>query len=175
VAGNESAARGDSSGTALASPTEAVKQFYQALRDGDEAKIACLLTDKSRQETANGGLIIQSPGSSSLTYEVGEWEYVTPAKDGAHVKSTWTELDDDGSPVSTEVIWVLRQQTDGWHVAGMATRVKDGQLPLLFNFEDAADMKQKREFLAREQSAGSEAAPDQVSKEGTAASPQEVR
>jgi hypothetical protein len=175
LASSEPASRGDSSGDSPSTPMEAVKQFYEALRDGREAKIASLLTDKARQETANSGLDIRSPGSASLTYEVGEWEFVTPAKDGAHVKSTWTELDDEGTRVSTEVIWVLRKQADGWRVAGMATRVHDSQLPLLFDFENAADMLQKRELVEREQAAANEAAARQATKSETADSPSEVR
>jgi hypothetical protein len=177
AAGSDSASRRDPSGAApsVSTPTEAVTQFYEALRDGEEAKIASLLTDKARRESANSGLDIRSPGSASLTYEVGEWEYVTPAKDGAHVKSIWTELDDEGTRISTEVIWVLRKQADGWRVAGMATQVKQGQLPLLFNFEDPADMIQKRELVEREHSAAAHQAEHQAAKPETSDSPTEMR
>ena len=146
-----------------ATPTEAVAAFYDALRDGAEETIAALLTDKARSETSKSGLDIRSPGSASLSYEIGEFEYVKPKKDGAHVKSTWTEIDDQGERVSTEVIWVLRKQANGWRIAGMATKVAEDQLPLLFNFEDPSDMLQKKELVER-QAAAQEAAAQQASK-----------
>lgn len=132
-----------------ASPDAAVAQFYDALRAGNETVIAALLTDRARTETAKCGLDIRSTGSASLAYQVGEIDYVTAAKDGAHVKSVWTESDPQGQSVSTEVIWVLRKQANGWRIAGMATQVAEGQLPLLFNFEDPADMLRKKEALEK--------------------------
>jgi hypothetical protein len=128
-------------------PDQVVTRFYQALRDGDNAAIEALLTDRAREETAKSGLAIQSQASGSLRYEIGETDYVTDALDGAHVASLWAEPDPDGSLISTEVIWVLRKQLDGWKISGMATAVAEGQLPLLFNFENPADMMQKKSYV----------------------------
>lgn len=133
------------------SPTTAVAAFYEALRQGDDTSIAALLTDKAREETAKSGLDIRSQASTTLRYEIGEVDYVTEAMDGAHVKSLWFDTDADGQPTSTEVIWVLRKQADGWRVAGMATPIAEGQLPLLFNFENPDDMLQKKEYIEANQ------------------------
>jgi hypothetical protein len=132
---------------ATPSPADAVAHFYEALRLGNKDAIAGLLTDKARAETAKNGLGISSSGSGSLKYQLGETDYVTEQMDGAHVKSIWTETDEFGQLVDTEVIWVLRKQHNGWRVAGMATQVMEGQLPLLFNFEDPQDMLQKKAFV----------------------------
>lgn len=131
-------------------PQATVVQFYEALKAGDETQIAALLTDKAREETKKSGLDIRSPGSDSLTYEIGESEFVTEAQDGAHVKTMWSQTDADGNPMQTEVIWVLRKQSNGWRVAGMATQVAEGQLPLLFNFEEPIDMLQKKDYVENE-------------------------
>ncbi len=147
-----------------AKPTEIVARFYDALRDGDASKIAALLTDKAREETSRSGLAIRSPGSASLAYQIGEFEYVTPEKDGAHVKSVWTEVDADGQRVSTDVIWVMRKQQNGWRVAGMATPVEEGQLPLLFNFEDPENMLKNKELVERQRNADQETAVQQAAK-----------
>ena len=152
-------------------PTEIVAHFYDALRDGDASKIAALLTDKAREETSRSGLAIRSPGSTSLAYQIGEFEYVTPEKDGAHVKSVWTEADADGQRVSTDVIWVMRKQQNGWRVAGMATPVEEGQLPLLFNFEDPENMLKNKELVERQRNADQETAVQQATKPAGEADP----
>jgi hypothetical protein len=143
----------DAGPTSTGSPNETVTQFYDALRSGDETRIEALLTDKARQETAKSGLDIRSPETASLSYQVGEVEYVTAALDGAHVKTLWTETDEQGQALTSEVIWVLRKQSNGWRVAGMATQIAEGQLPLLFDFENPEEMlrnKQEAERLQEE-------------------------
>lgn len=136
-------------GTA-SNPAEVVVQFYEALRKGDDVAIASLLTDKAREETSKSGLGIQSQASESLSYEIGGTEYVTDQMDGAHVKTMWREPSPEGPMTSTEVIWVLRKQTSGWKISGMATPVVEGELPLLFNFEEPEDMLQKKEFVEQQ-------------------------
>ena len=134
----------------LGKPAEAVASFYDALRTGDEQAISQLLTDKARTETAKSGLGIQSQGSARLEYELGRLEYVDEAREGAHVQSLWIDYDEYGDQIATEVIWVLRRQPNGWRVAGMATKVAEGELPLLFNFEDPEDMLRKKEYVERQ-------------------------
>lgn len=156
------ASQAEDNALAAASPTDVVAQFYDALRGGEEGKIAVLLTDKARQETAKSGLDIRSPGSASLKYQIGELQYVTPEQDGAHVKSTWSEVDEDGQQVDTEVIWVLRKQADGWRIAGMATQIAEGQLPLLFNFEDPEDMLKKKDLVEKQTAAAEESVAEKT-------------
>jgi hypothetical protein len=139
---------------ASAQPGEVVAGFYDALKAGSEAGITALLTDKAREETAKSGLDIRPQASSTLSYAIGETQIVDERGSGAHVKTQWTETDSDGTAATTEVIWVLRKQANGWRIAGMATRVAEGQLPLLFNFEDPEDMLRKREYVEKELSGG---------------------
>ncbi len=134
----------------LEGPAETVASFYEALRKGDEDAISQLLTDKARTETAKSGLGIQSQGSARLQYELGRLEYVDDAREGAHLQSLWIDYDEYGDQLATEVIWVLRRQPNGWRVAGMATQVAEGELPLLFNFEDPEDMLRKKEYVERQ-------------------------
>jgi hypothetical protein len=139
------------------SPAGVVAQFYEALRRGDNTRIAGLLTDVARAETANSGLAIQSQASTSLEYAIGETDYVTEQLDGAHVMSLWSEPDGNGSLVSTQVVWVLRKQANGWKISGMATPVAEGQLPLLFNFENPEDMLQKKSYVESQMAATADA------------------
>ncbi len=127
-------------------PAGVVAQFYDALRDGDNTTIGQLLTDKARDETAKNGLKVLSQENSALTYQVGETEYVTEAMDGAHVASFWIEPDERSQPVSTEVVWILRKQANGWRVAGFA-QVFDNELPVLFDLESAEDTLRAKEYV----------------------------
>lgn len=130
-------------------PAGVVSQFYDALRDGDNTTIAQLLTDKAREETAKNGLKVLSQENSALTYQVGETEYVTEELDGAHVASLWIEPDERSQPVSTEVVWILRKQTNGWRVAGFA-QLFDNNLPVLFDLESAEDTLRAKEYVDTE-------------------------
>ncbi len=126
-------------------PAAVVSQFYDAMRAGDDRTIASLLTDKARSETAKNGLEILSQGNPSLTYRIGKTEYVTENRDGAHVASLWTEPDERQQSVTTEVIWVLRKQTEGWRVAGFAQVYGDDFV--LFDFEDPQHMLHTKEIV----------------------------
>jgi len=134
----------------LPSPGQVTAQFYEALRSGNKDAIGVLLTDKAREETAKNGLDIRSQASTSLSYEIGETDYVTEEMDGAHVASFWTETDEQGQSMTSPVIWVLRKQTNGWRIAGMATPVVEGELPLFFDFEDPQNMMRTKEYVETE-------------------------
>src|SRR5690606_19521916 len=85
----------------------------------------------------------QPPGTPDMTYQIGQTEYVTEAKDGAHVGSIWTEKFETGETHSFEVIWVMRLESQGWRIAGMAMPVGEGEEPLFLNFEDPEDLLRK--------------------------------
>ncbi|MCO6458975.1 MAG: hypothetical protein J5I93_27015 [Pirellulaceae bacterium] len=144
-AAGQAAAAGTSSAAVPADlgPQEVVARFLDSLRSGDEAIAAELLTTKARTETARHDLTVQPPGTPQATYRVGQVEYVTEKRDGAHVTSTWSEPTGGGGHESYEIVWVLRLQPHGWRIAGMATQVVPNQAPLFLNFEDPADMLQK--------------------------------
>lgn len=127
----------------LDAPESVVSAFLESLRAGNDTMAAALLTDVARQETQKKGLKVQPPGTPDMTYQIGQTEYVTEAKDGAHVGSVWSEKLDTGETASFEVIWVLRREPQGWRIAGMATPVGDDSQPLFLNFEDPDDLLQK--------------------------------
>jgi hypothetical protein len=158
----------------IASPVATVARFYEALRSGEENAIAELLTDKARSETANSGLDIESQGSAQLEYQLGEVDYVDESMDGAHVKSLWIDFAPSGEKVATEVIWVLRKQQEGWRIAGMATQVAEGELPLLFNFEDPEDMLQKKAYVESQHQQAEDAMMQQTARPEAATASESV-
>src|SRR5205814_1548644 len=120
-------------GSAAVDPDKVVAEFLQALRTGNEAKASSLLTPTARQKTADAKLEVGLPASPSASFEVGEVELV--AEDGAHVASTWTDVREDSEPRTDRIVWILRKETEGWRVAGMAIKIFDDQQPLILNFE----------------------------------------
>ena len=105
------------------SPEIAVDAFLKALREGDDLLAESLLTTIAREETAKRNLAVQPPGTPTASFSIGKAEYLSADKRGAHVSSVWTEQDQQNGSVSYEIVWALRQQTDGWRIAGMATQV----------------------------------------------------
>jgi hypothetical protein len=76
--------------------------------------------------------------------------------------STWTDQESAGK-ATHEIVWLLRKETAGWAIAGMATTVFEDQPPLILNFEDPLEAQRKRTEvdaeIARRQTPG-DATPD---------------
>jgi hypothetical protein len=75
---------------------------------------------------------------------------VNEAKDGAHVGCKISDTDPEGNTTDYDVLWFLRQQSDGWRVAGVLMKVFEDQPPVLYNFEDQDDMDRKMELVEQE-------------------------
>lgn len=131
-------------------PTDAVTSFLQALRDGDKTTTEALLTAKARQETAAHDLVVEPPGAPTATFSVGR---VQQEEGAAYVSCIWTEQEDESE---FEVVWILRQEEQGWRVAGMATQLPDHDEPVILNFEDLSELEDRVEQaeMAERQPAG---------------------
>ncbi len=154
-------------------PDDAVREFLEAVRTGDDAKAAKMLTPDAREKTAELHMVVAPPGSPTAKFEVTEVEMV--AEDGAHVASTWSDVDEDGSRHSDQILWILRKETEGWRVAGMATKIFEDELPIILNFEDPQDMLRKQklaeEEMARRAAAASTDSQARVQKPGDETKP----
>jgi hypothetical protein len=143
---------------ATAPPHQVVQVFLDALKQGDIATKASLLTQKAREETARENFEINPQSAPNAKYEVKPAQYLPDNPNGAHVTSTWTETYPDGE-LKYDVVWVLRRQPEGWRIAGMAIELVPGQPPAFLNFEDAADMAKKyNDGLSATQPAAAEVA-----------------
>jgi hypothetical protein len=170
---SSAAASGEASASANVPPPEAaVTEFLNAVKRGDDEKSAQMLTPLARQKTAELDMVVAPPGSDTATFTVGEVEMV--ADEVAHVACTWTDVGENGQPRDEKIIWMLRREPEGWRIAGMATELFDGELPLLLDFENPQDMLEKErlaqeEILRRQQAAGASAAgpvtPEQAAAE----------
>ncbi len=138
---------------AQATPDAVVSEFLTALRTGDDAMAELLLTTKAREETAKNDLQVLPPGAPTARFEVGNVQF-TPDNQGAWVPCLWTEGAVNGNDESFEITWALRHEPSGWRIAGMATPIAPGQVPLFLNFEDPAEMMAKldeAQKIARQQ------------------------
>jgi hypothetical protein len=133
-----------------ATPQAAVTTFLEAIRQGIDKDANRMLTPMARQKNQERGVIATPPGSATAKFTVGDAEYVTNEKDGAHVAASWTDIDIQGKPSTENFIWVLRKESEGWRIAGMAVKVFDDELPLILNFEDPDDVIRKQQLLAEE-------------------------
>ncbi len=129
-------------------PAQAVHDFLEALRTGNDTKATQLLSTVARQKSATMNRGLTPPASSTASFVIGRVEYV--GEDGARVPCTWTDLDEDGQRKSDDAIWVLRREAAGWRVAGVAATVFPGEPPLLLNFEDPDEMARKQQLVRDE-------------------------
>jgi hypothetical protein len=129
-------------------PAEAVAEFLEAVRTGNDEAAAKMLSAVTRQKTAALNYTVKPPASDNAKFAVGKVDYI--GHDGARVASTWTDLDPDGQPKTDEAIWVLRHESNGWRIAGVAAQVFAGEPPLLLNFEDPEDMIRKQQWVREE-------------------------
>jgi hypothetical protein len=67
---------------------------------------------------------------------------------GAYVSSTWTDVGEDGQPHSDQIVWLVRNEPEGWRIAGMVTKLFESKLVL--NFEDPQDMLRKQQMAEQE-------------------------
>jgi hypothetical protein len=135
---------------AVSTPEQVVTTFLTALKHGDKAATASLLTAKAWEETTRHQIEVDPQSAPNATYRVEAAEFIPNNPDGAHVTSVWTETFKNEETMAEEaitydIVWVLRRQPDGWRIAGMALELVPGQPPAFLNFEDPADMLKKRD------------------------------
>jgi len=130
------------------SPEGAVAKFLDAVRTGDQDKANAMLTVVARTKTAEKDLVVAPPGSDSASFKVGQVESV--GEGVAHVETFWTDKDDDNNPHTDAIVWFVRKDPEGWRISGMATRVYDGQIPVVLNFEDPEDMLRRQQAVEKE-------------------------
>lgn len=129
-------------------PDAVVFDFLEAVRVGNDEFAAQALTLLARQKTAEMDLVVAPPGSETARFSVNEFELVPDGS--AHVATVWTDVDELGQPRSDEIVWILRQEPEGWRIAGMATKLLDYQVPLILDFEDPEDMLRRQQLAEQE-------------------------
>ncbi len=151
--------------TPQSKPDEVVVAFLEARRSGDSDATTALLTSIARTETAKHKIDVNNQAVPDLQYQVGQPKILKDNPKGAHVSSIWTEPLEDGTKASYEIVWVLRRESEGWRIAGMAAELIPGTQPQFLNFEDPADLIKKQEeamVAAQQAEAAAQAAAQQA-------------
>lgn len=130
-------------------PAQVVHRFLEAIRVGDDQLAESLLTPLALEKTREFEIAVAPPGSATAAFTVGQVELVQEGL-GAHVASSWTDVDETGEQHADNLVWFLRLEDHGWRVAGMAARLFPEEPPLFLNFEDPEDMIRKQEMAAQE-------------------------
>lgn len=133
-------------------PDEVVRAFLDAARSGDDSTATQLLTDKAREETDREGLTLDPPGTPSMKYDIVKVDYHEQNPHAAYVTSSWVEQSSDpgASNDPIEVVWVLRRQSNGWRIAGMAAQMDPNEQHVWLNFEDPQHVARIKSEIAEE-------------------------
>ena len=153
-------------------PDRVVFAFLEAVRTGNDEKATQMLSPVARQKTAEKNLAVAPPGSDTASFQVGAVEMVDQG--GAHVASTWTDVDEEGKPRTDSIVWMLRQEAEGWRVVGMATKVFADQPPLFLNFENPDDMIRKQQLVQQEMERRAQVAAGGIPENSAAEAPRSV-
>ena len=129
-------------------PAAAVAEFLDAVRTGNDERAAKMLSAVARQKTAALNRNVTPPASDTARFAVGKVNWV--GQDGARVACTWTDNDRDGQPKTDEAVWLLRRQSDGWRIVGVAAMVFPGEDPVALNFEDPEQMLRQKQWINEE-------------------------
>jgi len=141
-------------------PDLVVKEFLTAVKAADPLAADKLLTPAARAESEKSQMSVAPPGSPTATFEVGEVEYrKDEGENGAHVASKWSDVI-DGETRTDTIVWILRKESEGWRIAGMATKVFENEPPLILNFEDHEEMVAKQAAVEAEMERRSAAAAE---------------
>jgi hypothetical protein len=134
-------------------PEAAVGKFLEAVRTGNDRVAETMFTDLARERIKDLDIQVAPRGSDTAKFEISNAELL--GDDGARVPCKWTDIDGEGNVRVDEMTWMLRRQSEGWRVAGMAAVVLEGEDPLLLDFEEPKETLQKLERLREEIARGS--------------------
>jgi len=130
-----------------ATPELAVKTFLEAVRTGNDSKADSMLTPVAREKIIERDMVVAPPGSDTARFSVGDVEII--GGNGARVSTRWSDVDANGKTREDQMVWMVRKETNGWRIAGVAANVFPGEPPLLLNFEDPDEMVRKQDMLRK--------------------------
>ncbi len=137
------------SGDAKEAVNAAVLQFLNAVRSGQDETVFKMMSPTARQ-ICSRDKIPSLPASDSAQFTIDEITLL--GSDGAHVRTTMIDLDEQGEKVEESLVWALRSTSEGWRIAGVAFSLFEGYEPIVVNFESKEDIaKAEAQALAQQQ------------------------
>jgi hypothetical protein len=134
--------------TAMNDPAVAVYDFLEGIKQGEDEKVSQRMTKLAREKIGQQGLAVAPQRSDTAKFQVGQVKYV--GDNGAQVAATWTDWDANHEQQTDNMVWVVRKEPEGWRVLGMAAEVFPGESPLLLNFEEPDQTREKLQWLQEE-------------------------
>lgn len=128
-------------------PAAAVSRFLEAVRTGNDEAAAQMLSKVARQKAAALNRSVTPPASDTATFTVGKVDIV---EGGARVESTWTDYDAERKKKTDTAYWIVRQEEEGWRIAGVAAQALPGEPYVILNFEKPEEMVQKLKSVREE-------------------------
>ena len=133
-----------------ADPRQTVNDFLIAVKAGDHKMATTLLSEAAQQEAWKNGLAITSDGFPDAKFSISEAE-VLEGNQEAHVMTVWENVREYGDQKRFECVWLLRNETHGWCVYGMAMRLEvEPPQPLVFDFENQVEMQRRQEWAQKQ-------------------------
>ncbi|MCA9183962.1 MAG: hypothetical protein R3E01_17435 [Pirellulaceae bacterium] len=153
--------------TLTPTPQSAIQGFLRALQNHDVRGARMFLTSAARLATNKNDLTFVVPNRASLRFQLGDVHDVdTDSGRGAYVTSYWLPPSDSlqidhhvGNPdrpgtdqmkTNMEVVWVLREESHQWRIAGLALRPSPDKPHWVMDFEDPATALQTQQRLRNE-------------------------
>ena len=128
-------------------PAAAVSKFLEAVRTGNDDVARQMLSTVAQKKTAALNRSVTPPASDTAKITVGKVDYVDG---GARVAATWTDMDLDGQEKTDRQFWIVRRESSGWRIAGMAWLVFPGEKPVFLNFEEPEEMARQLQWIRGE-------------------------
>ncbi|MBN1588090.1 MAG: hypothetical protein JW888_01095 [Pirellulales bacterium] len=133
----------------LTGPALTVHTFLAAAQRGDDQGFNAMLTSLARTKMAEYNLSPAPAASDKARFEVGEVQ--APNDQLARVACRWIETDPEtNQSTARDATYVLRNEPEGWRIAGVTRTVFPNEPPMLLNYEDPEDMIRQAKLLEAE-------------------------
>ncbi len=132
----------------LEPPAAATQEFLEAVRTGSDNKAIRLLSTVAREKTASLNRERHARRQRYRPFYRGQGGLRRRLR--ARVACTWTDLDEEGKPITDTAVWVLRRESEGWRIAGVAAKVFPDHDPIILNFEDPEDLLKQQQWVRTE-------------------------
>lgn len=129
---------GSKASTGKTAVAEVVHEFLDGVRTANSETTSRLLTPLALERTSALKMEVAPPGSATARFEIGTVELLDENK--AVVETTWIDVDADGKPTQENMTWALKMSGGAWRICGMAADQGPNQPPIVFDFEDPAEM-----------------------------------
>ncbi|MDD3468434.1 MAG: hypothetical protein PHE53_00470 [Thermoguttaceae bacterium] len=129
----------------METPQLAVTAFLNAIREGNNAIVEDMLSNRARKNVTEMGLVVTPPADPSMDFTLGEVEML--GETGASVTcEVCCDVETDGQTIRQTVPyhWVLRQEpVRGWRIAGATMKIQSDEPPVMFDFENLEETLRK--------------------------------